>query len=185
VGICANSGKLDLSLTAAVVDALSIWAGSLALRNALEQVVGSISSPSVVAHPVDSDHAVVDEFFQLLKRRTTPDEQDTPDKRRSRVFWSILQQSFIDPALIQNQNAQIASEPNIFVLFICVDLAMHIIDVGEKRSLGYAEKEVCNEIAILLSKEGTAEKSSACSIFPTIREAIVGKYPGAFSESRI
>ncbi len=185
VGICANSGEPDLSLTAAVVDALSIWVGSLALRNALEQVVGSISSPSVVAQPVDSDHAVVDQFFQLLKRRTTPDKQDTDHQRRSRVFWHILRESFIDDALITDQKAEIASEPNIFVLFVCVDLAMHIINVGEKRSLGYAEKQVCDEISILLRKEGATDKSSAGSSFPTIREAIVGKYPGAFSESRI
>jgi len=60
----------DISITASVVDALSLWCGSLMCRSALNDEFGKPTTTTTPVLPQDEDQEIVWRYLNLLKRYT-------------------------------------------------------------------------------------------------------------------
>ena len=176
-------GAHDWTVTAAVVDALSLWCAALACRYALNEQTGIVTRRTSGTEGIPrEDQEVVAAFFGLLKKHTTPspveaaNSADRDSLEWLNILWRLSGPS--GPAL--NFDTKNSGRP-----FLGLDnaakvaaLIKHIRDAGEDR--GDVVKEVCGLIRKTLG-QGKSDATQA-ALYAALYKSIVEKFPRAFSD---
>jgi hypothetical protein len=177
----------DWSVTAAVVDALSLWCGSLACRWAYNEHTGKVEGDG----PEGTDaveRKVVAEFFNLLRAKTSGSQQPRAraepldEETKEIVEWLRTLRKLTSMAL-NFRSANASSDPEkegleLEHVFMLADMVGQV-----KYTLGpsAADSELFGHVGKIL-EDAMRTRASSGERFGNVRMKIIEKYPTAFPE---
>ncbi len=185
-------GKPSWSVTAAVVDALSVWMGVLTCRVAIELASGE--AEETLTEGIDfpsSDIGVVKDFFSLLTKYTSPPpappvqtQPESPAVEPSLLQWLNSIKTVADVGIFYNpsSNAGFTTTLGPEQVLKTVKLIKFISDrMKDETTYAEVEEYVCTKLIKDLRKEVRASgKMTVESVFQTLENRLKEKYPTAF-----